>query len=110
MGSPFSDIFRSDAPDVRETQKNCKPETQIAKKYFFRNKKYVKNPIELDSYPRLIFIPGFGIIGIGRTKKEAKIASDLAECNVDVISKAQSFGRFKSISEKEICNIFTISL
>ena len=36
MGGPFSDIFRSDAPEARKTQKNCKPETEIAKKYYFR--------------------------------------------------------------------------
>ncbi len=71
-------------------------------KYFNRNKKYLKGSIMLDTNPRLILIPGLGIIGIGRTSKEARIASDLAECTVDVISQAESFGKFKSISEKEI--------
>ena len=47
--------------------------------YFLKNKRFVAKPIELDPNPRLIYIPNFGIIGIGRSKKEAKIASDLAE-------------------------------
>ncbi len=72
------------------------------KSYFKRNKKYVKGSAILDSNPRIILIPGLGIIGIGRTSKDAKIASDLAECTIDVISQAESLGKYKSISEKEI--------
>ncbi|MBO6468498.1 MAG: class II aldolase/adducin family protein, partial [Pelagibacteraceae bacterium] len=74
-------------------------------KYFLRNRKYVSKPIELDTNPRLILSPGLGLIGIGRSKKEAKIASDLAEVTVDVISKAESIGKYKSIPEKEIFKV-----
>ena len=70
-----------------------------------RNKRYLYKPLELDGNPRLILIPGIGIVGIGRTKKEASIAADLAECTVDVVSKAESFGKFSTISEKEIFKI-----
>jgi len=73
--------------------------------YFLKNKRFVAKPIELDPNPRLIYIPNFGIIGIGRSKKEAKIASDLAEVTVDVISSAESLGRFKSIPAKEIFKV-----
>lgn len=75
------------------------------KKYLLRNKKYSKKITFLDFNPRLILMPGIGLIGIGRTCKEAKIASDLAVCTADVISKAESFGKFESISEKEIFKI-----
>ena len=75
------------------------------KKYYLKNKKFEKNAIELDGNPRLIFIPNFGIVAIGRSKKEAKIAGDLAEAQVDIISKAESLGRFSSISEKEIFKV-----
>ena len=75
------------------------------KNYYLKNKKYVANTIELDPNPRLIFVPNLGIIGIGRSKKEAKIASDLAEVTVDVISNAESVGRFTSISDKEIFKV-----
>ena len=70
--------------------------------YYLKNKKYEKNTVELDSNPRLIFIPNFGIVAIGRTKKEAKIAGDLSEATVDIISKAESLGKFTSISDKEM--------
>ena len=75
------------------------------KNYYLRNKKFVKDTIELDGNPRLIFIPRFGIVAIGRSKKEAKIAGDLAEAQVDIISKAESLGKFTSISEKEIFKV-----
>ena len=74
-------------------------------KYFLKNKKYVIKPKELDLNPRLLLIPNLGIIGIGRTKKEASIVSDLAECTVDVISKAESIGKFTSIPDKEIFKV-----
>ena len=75
------------------------------KNYYLKNKKYVANTIELDPNPRLIFVPNLGIIGIGRSKKEAKIASDLAEVTVDVISNAESIGKFTSIPDKEIFKV-----
>tara|TARA_Y100001970_G_C14238167_1_gene863204 strand:+ start:202 stop:2256 length:2055 start_codon:yes stop_codon:yes gene_type:complete len=75
------------------------------KKYYNKNKKFVKNTIELDGNPRLIFIPKFGIVAIGRTKKEAKIAGDLAEATVDIVSKSESLGKFTSISKKEIFKV-----
>jgi rhamnose utilization protein RhaD (predicted bifunctional aldolase and dehydrogenase)/NAD(P)-dependent dehydrogenase (short-subunit alcohol dehydrogenase family) len=75
------------------------------KKYYLKNKKFVKNTIELDGNPRLIYIPKFGIVAIGRSKKEAKIAGDLSEATVDIISKAESLGKFTSISDKEIFKV-----
>ena len=75
------------------------------KKYYVKNKKYVANTIELDPNPRLIFVPGLGIMGIGRSKKEAKIAADLAEVTVDVISNAESIGKFTSIPDREIFKV-----
>jgi len=75
------------------------------RKYYLINKKFVKNTIELDGNPRLIYIPKFGIVAIGRSKKEAKIAGDLAEATVDIISKAESLGKFTSISDKEIFKV-----
>ena len=74
-------------------------------KYFILNRSHTKNLKELDLIPRLLLLPGIGIIGIGRTFKEAKIVSDIGECTAEVISKAESFGKFKSIPKKEIFKI-----
>jgi len=86
-------------------QKEIKNYKNNYKKYYLKNKKHVNNTLKLDENPRLIFIPNFGIVGIGRSKKEAKIAGDLSEATVDIISKAESLGKFKSISDKEIFKV-----
>ena len=100
------DLSKKKENQIETTIKNnIKKFKSEYKKYFLRNKKYLPNSKELDPNPRLVFIPGFGIIGIGRTLKEASIASDLAEITVDVISKAESFGKFQSINEKEIFKV-----
>ena len=38
----------------------------------------------LDPLPRVALVPGLGLFGLGRSKKDASIAADLAECAVEV--------------------------
>jgi NAD(P)-dependent dehydrogenase (short-subunit alcohol dehydrogenase family) len=56
----------------------------------------------LDPLPRVALIPGLGLFGLGRSKKDARIAADLAQCAVEVIADAEAIGRFESISEAEM--------
>ncbi|MGA7486834.1 MAG: bifunctional aldolase/short-chain dehydrogenase, partial [Xanthobacteraceae bacterium] len=56
----------------------------------------------LDPLPRVVLVPGLGLFGLGRSKKEARIAADLAQCAVEVIADAEAIGRFESISEAEM--------
>ena len=56
----------------------------------------------LDPLPRVALVPGLGLFGLGRSKKDASIAADLAQCAVEVIADAEAIGRFKSISEAEM--------
>jgi len=60
----------------------------------------IKRP--LDPLPRVALVPGLGLFGLGRSKKEAGIAADLAQCAVEIISDAEAIGRFQSISEDEM--------
>jgi rhamnose utilization protein RhaD (predicted bifunctional aldolase and dehydrogenase)/NAD(P)-dependent dehydrogenase (short-subunit alcohol dehydrogenase family) len=53
----------------------------------------------LDPLPRVALVPGLGLFGLGRSKKDAKIAADLAQCAVEIITDAEAIGRFESISE-----------
>ena len=47
-------------------------------KYFHENNKRVgNNKHMLDPLPRIIFIPNFGMISLGESKKAAKIVSDI---------------------------------
>lgn len=61
--------------------------------------------IELDPVPRVILVPGLGLFGVGASAASAKIAADLAETNVDVISAAETLGTFTAISEAEAFDI-----
>ena len=56
----------------------------------------------LDPMPRVILVPGLGLIGLGRSKKEARVAADLAEAAVQTITDAEGIGRFESISEADM--------
>src|SRR6516162_2642140 len=60
----------------------------------------IKRP--LDPLPRVALVPGLGLFGLGRSKEDAKIAADLAQCAVEVITDAEAIGRFESISQAEM--------
>jgi len=56
----------------------------------------------LDPLPRVVLVPGLGLFGLGRSKKEARIAADLAKTAVETITDAEAIGRFESISEADM--------
>jgi rhamnose utilization protein RhaD (predicted bifunctional aldolase and dehydrogenase)/NAD(P)-dependent dehydrogenase (short-subunit alcohol dehydrogenase family) len=56
----------------------------------------------LDPQPRVVLVPGLGLFGLGRTKKDARIAADIAENAVETITDAEATGRFESISEADM--------
>jgi rhamnose utilization protein RhaD (predicted bifunctional aldolase and dehydrogenase)/NAD(P)-dependent dehydrogenase (short-subunit alcohol dehydrogenase family) len=56
----------------------------------------------LDPWPRWVLVPGVGLFGAGSSRKEAAVAADVAETNVDVITAAETLGRFESISEADL--------
>jgi len=60
----------------------------------------IKKP--LDPLPRVALVPGLGLFGFGRSKKDARIAADLAECAAAAITDAEAIGRFESISEADM--------
>ena len=56
----------------------------------------------LDPLPRVALVPGLGLFGLGRTKKDARVAADLAKAAVESISDAEAIGSFESISEADV--------
>src|SRR5262249_30933029 len=59
----------------------------------------------LDPLPRVVLLPGFGLFGLGRSKKDAKVAADLAEAAIETITDAEAIGRFESISEANMFDV-----
>jgi rhamnose utilization protein RhaD (predicted bifunctional aldolase and dehydrogenase)/NAD(P)-dependent dehydrogenase (short-subunit alcohol dehydrogenase family) len=56
----------------------------------------------LDPLPRLVLVPGLGLFGLGRTKRDATIAADIAEVWIEAINGAEAVGRFESIAEADM--------
>src|SRR4030081_1394573 len=50
----------------------------------------------LDPLPRVALVPGLGLFGLGRSKKDARIAAELAEAAIATITDAQAIGAFES--------------
>ncbi len=70
--------------------------------YFERHNKRVGGiKQELDPLPRVVLVPGLGLFGLGRTKRDAVIAADIAEEWMAVVADAERIGRFESISEAD---------
>ena len=71
--------------------------------YFERhNKRAGGNKHELDPLPRVVLVPGLGLFGLGRSKRDAAIAADIAETWIEGVGDAEAIGRFESISEAEM--------
>jgi rhamnose utilization protein RhaD (predicted bifunctional aldolase and dehydrogenase)/NAD(P)-dependent dehydrogenase (short-subunit alcohol dehydrogenase family) len=71
--------------------------------YFARNNERCAGAKRmLDPLPRVALVPGLGLFGLGRTKKDARVAADLAEAAVEGISDAEAIGSFESISEADM--------
>jgi len=71
--------------------------------YFRRNNARVGGgKTMLDPAPRVILVPGLGLFGLGRSKKDARIAADLAEAAVEGITDAEAIGRFSPIGEEDM--------
>ncbi len=74
--------------------------------YFERHNAKLSSPkTQLDVAPRVLLVPGLGLFAIGANARAAGIAGDLAETTVEVISAAESIGRFRSISEADLFDI-----
>ncbi|MFZ1923593.1 MAG: bifunctional aldolase/short-chain dehydrogenase [Xanthobacteraceae bacterium] len=71
--------------------------------YFERNKKRAGGIThELDPLPRVALVAGLGLFGLGRSKRDAIIAADIAEAWIEGVSDAEAVGRFESISEADM--------
>jgi NAD(P)-dependent dehydrogenase (short-subunit alcohol dehydrogenase family) len=59
----------------------------------------------LDPSPRVVLVPGLGLFGLGRSKKDAIVAADLAEAAVATITDAEAVGRFEPLSESDLFDV-----
>ncbi|MFO0586445.1 MAG: bifunctional aldolase/short-chain dehydrogenase [Polyangiaceae bacterium] len=60
------------------------------------------DPIVLDPWPRVIWIPGLGVLAIGRSRKDADIAADIAEHTAAIVLDAADLGAYEPASEIDL--------
>ena len=72
-------------------------------KYFDRNvaAKGVTRAM-LDPTPRVLVLPGIGLVAVGETRRAARIAADIAVHTVRAKIWAASIGRYEGLSESEL--------
>ena len=98
------------APDAANMAQFRKDAAEAAKGFIDRYKAYFTRhnaraepkKRALDPLPRVVLVPGVGLFGLGRSKKDARIAADIAENAIAVITDAESIGRFESLPEKDL--------
>ena len=59
----------------------------------------------LDPDPRVAYVPGVGLFGIGRTAKEAAICADIAEATVNTITAAERVGSWTPLPEGDAFDV-----
>jgi rhamnose utilization protein RhaD (predicted bifunctional aldolase and dehydrogenase)/NAD(P)-dependent dehydrogenase (short-subunit alcohol dehydrogenase family) len=57
---------------------------------------------ELDPLPRIILVAGLGLITIGKSVKETKIAADIYQHTIDIIRKSFNIGQFAPLKENDL--------
>ncbi len=92
----FNDSVRSAVAAYGETYKN----------YFtVQNARVGGIKTMLDPMPRVVLVPGLGLFGLGRSKKDAKVAADLAEAAIATITDAEAVGRFEPLPEADLFDV-----
>jgi NAD(P)-dependent dehydrogenase (short-subunit alcohol dehydrogenase family) len=60
-----------------------------------------ERPPPLDPLPRVLAIPGIGLVGVGRSAQEASVTADIAEAWASTLLAAEALGRFQPVGEDD---------
>jgi rhamnose utilization protein RhaD (predicted bifunctional aldolase and dehydrogenase)/NAD(P)-dependent dehydrogenase (short-subunit alcohol dehydrogenase family) len=70
--------------------------------YFARNDaRCSPRKTQLDPLPRVLAVPGLGLIGVGKSAAEAAVAADIAESWAGTLLDAEAVGRFEPVGEAD---------
>lgn len=56
----------------------------------------------LDPDPRIVLVPGLGIIAVGPSPSAARVAADIYEHTIDTITDAEAVGTFQALPEADL--------
>ncbi|HEY2368530.1 MAG TPA: class II aldolase/adducin family protein, partial [Polyangiaceae bacterium] len=60
---------------------------------------------KLDSLPRVILLPGFGMVTMGKTLADAKVVADVYEHSMAVMSDADDIGSYRPVSRADLFDV-----
>ncbi len=86
--------------DLKEADlaKQIKAYAAAHKKYYQKHKQ--NGMYMLDPYPKVILVPGIGMITTGKDTKSAQIVAEIYEHSIDVMRSASTIDQYASLSEK----------
>jgi rhamnose utilization protein RhaD (predicted bifunctional aldolase and dehydrogenase)/NAD(P)-dependent dehydrogenase (short-subunit alcohol dehydrogenase family) len=74
--------------------------------YFDAHRARSATPLtRLDLLPRIVAVPGVGVIGLGKTAAQAAIAADLYEHAVGVMTRAERIGSYQPVSHGDLFDV-----
>jgi rhamnose utilization protein RhaD (predicted bifunctional aldolase and dehydrogenase)/NAD(P)-dependent dehydrogenase (short-subunit alcohol dehydrogenase family) len=74
--------------------------------YFERNNARVGGiKTMLDPSPRAFYVQGVGVFAAGPTAKQARVAADVIEATIEVITKAEGMGGFAPLDEEDLFDL-----
>lgn len=74
--------------------------------YFERGRARAGRPLAmLDLAPRVVCVPGLGVLTLGRTLADARVAGDVVAQASAVMLAAESVGRFQPVSESDLFDV-----
>lgn len=74
--------------------------------YVDRNRERATRPITpLDPAPRIVLDPSIGMVTVGRTVKDVRIAEDLYRHTIAVIERAEALDAYQALPEEDIFDV-----
>lgn len=71
---------------------------------YFKTNKEAKgvDKTELDPLPRVLLVAGLGLVTMGKTVKETRIAADIYQHTIDIIHKSVSVGQYAPLGSSDL--------
>lgn len=103
-------VFVADAPYDRSDEELASCMATAIASYRDQYDRYFQSNVEakgvsrrkLDSAPRVLFIRGLGVLSFGSTKKDARIAADIADSTLRTKALVDGFGTFTALSDADL--------
>ena len=77
--------------------------TDWYKDYFLEQSAAMENrPQRLDPYPRVLVAAGVGLLALGSTRREARVAADIAENTIRAKIRAKSLGLYQPVAAEHV--------